>query len=88
MGGRPGIHAYLGPTEGSHVDGNVLEDNSADENENMDLKRFNKHSDRHASEDSRTKGGKKGELRCDTCGKCYKHSSCLTKHMYVLEGVA
>lgn len=23
-----------------------------------------------------------GELRCDTCGKGYKHSSCLTKHMY------
>jgi hypothetical protein len=21
------------------------------------------------------------ELRCDTCGKGYKHSSCLTKHM-------
>ena len=24
-----------------------------------------------------------GELKCDTCGKGYKHSSCLTKHMYV-----
>jgi hypothetical protein len=24
------------------------------------------------------------ELRCDTCGKGYKHSSCLTKHMWVL----
>lgn len=23
------------------------------------------------------------ELRCDTCGKGYKHSSCLTKHMWV-----
>ena len=22
-----------------------------------------------------------GELKCDTCGKGYKHSSCLTKHM-------
>ncbi|KKA28185.1 hypothetical protein TD95_003722 [Thielaviopsis punctulata] len=22
------------------------------------------------------------ELRCDTCGKSYKHSSCLTKHMW------
>ena len=21
------------------------------------------------------------ELKCDTCGKGYKHSSCLTKHM-------
>lgn len=25
-----------------------------------------------------------GELRCDKCGKGYKHSSCLTKHLYVL----
>jgi hypothetical protein len=24
-----------------------------------------------------------GELRCDKCGKGYKHSSCLTKHLYV-----
>ena len=24
-----------------------------------------------------------GELRCDTCGKGYKHSSCLTKHLSV-----
>jgi hypothetical protein len=23
------------------------------------------------------------ELKCDTCGKGYKHSSCLTKHMWV-----
>lgn len=24
----------------------------------------------------------KGELRCEHCGKGYKHSSCLTKHLY------
>lgn len=40
---------------------------------------------RRASEGSYlTKGeGKRlpSELRCDTCGKGYKHSSCLTKHM-------
>ena len=24
-----------------------------------------------------------GELRCETCGKGYKHSSCLTKHLLV-----
>jgi len=28
----------------------------------------------------RTSGG---ELRCETCGKGYKHSSCLTKHLLV-----
>jgi hypothetical protein len=33
-----------------------------------------------------TKEGKKSsrvELRCETCGKGYKHSSCLTKHLFV-----
>ena len=25
-----------------------------------------------------------GELRCEKCGKGYKHSSCLTKHLYVI----
>jgi hypothetical protein len=43
---------------------------------------------RRASEGSRlTKGeGKRAsgsELRCETCGKGYKHSSCLTKHLSV-----
>ena len=28
-----------------------------------------------------------GELRCDKCGKGYKHSSCLTKHLSVLFGL-
>ena len=42
---------------------------------------------RRASEGSHlTKGeGKRssGELRCEKCGKGYKHSSCLTKHLSV-----
>ena len=46
---------------------------------------------RRASEGSYlTKGeGKRssGELRCDKCGKGYKHSSCLTKHLSVLFGL-
>lgn len=36
-----------------------------------------------------TKGdGKRssGELRCEKCGKGYKHSSCLTKHLSVYSG--
>ncbi len=48
---------------------------------------------RRASEGSRlSKGeGKRmsaGELRCDKCGKGYKHSSCLTKHLSVPSGRA
>ena len=46
---------------------------------------------RRASEGSYlTKGESKrssGELRCDKCGKGYKHSSCLTKHLLVLSGL-
>jgi hypothetical protein len=45
---------------------------------------------RRASEGSYlTKGeGKRssGELRCEKCGKGYKHSSCLTKHLSVYTG--
>ncbi len=25
-----------------------------------------------------------GDLKCDQCGKAYKHGSCLTKHLYVV----
>ena len=44
---------------------------------------------RRASEGSRlVKGeGKRtasGELKCEKCGKGYKHSSCLTKHLLVV----
>ena len=40
---------------------------------------------RRASEGSHLSGGKRasGELRCEKCGKGYKHSSCLTKHLLV-----
>jgi len=34
-----------------------------------------------AKMDSKRTSG--GELRCETCGKGYKHSSCLTKHLLV-----
>lgn len=45
---------------------------------------FNKQRIRRASEGQSTKGeGKKNDLRCDKCGKGYKHSSCLTKHLFV-----
>ncbi|KAJ5523155.1 hypothetical protein N7513_012699 [Penicillium frequentans] len=39
---------------------------------------------RRASEGAQSKEGKRvpAELRCDRCGKGYKHGSCLSKHMW------
>lgn len=56
-----------------------------DDEENTDL---NKSRTRRASEGQQLiKGdGKKAhgnDLRCEKCGKGYKHSSCLTKHLFV-----
>lgn len=91
MSARPSMHSYFsGPASAaSGQDNDVLEDNSNDDDLPSSSKRLsNKNRNRRASEGSYlTKGeGKKSssELRCDTCGKGYKHSSCLTKHLYVL----
>lgn len=60
-----------------------------DENDDMDDEEetgFKESRMRRASEGQHlTKDGKKGaaELKCDKCGKGYKHSSCLTKHLFV-----
>jgi hypothetical protein len=90
MSARPSMHSYFNgssTTSGSGQDNDALEDNSHDEdvapsNKGMSSKSRN----RRASEGSYlVKGeGKRSasELRCDTCGKGYKHSSCLTKHLY------
>ena len=52
-----------------------------------DVKNINKARARRASEGSHLrKEGKRvagGELRCNECGKGYKHSSCLNKHLSV-----
>jgi hypothetical protein len=58
-------------------------DMSADEREGgLDKARIRRASDGQPL----TKDGRKSnrvELRCDKCGKGYKHSSCLTKHLFV-----
>ena len=57
-------------------------DMSADEGEaGLDKARVRRASDGQPL----TKDGKKAraELRCEKCGKGYKHSSCLTKHLFV-----
>jgi hypothetical protein len=82
------MHSYFDAA--SHAapgqDNDALEDNSNDEDNQSSSKNL-KNRNRRASEGSHLiKGeGKKSaaDLRCDTCGKGYKHSSCLTKHLYV-----
>ena len=64
-----------------------IEDNAIDDVVPAEKGMGSKNRNRRASEGSYlVKGeGKRvaSELRCDTCGKSYKHSSCLTKHLYV-----
>jgi hypothetical protein len=80
-----------GTTNGNALDHNVahesIEDNAIDDAVPAEKGMGSKNRNRRASEGSYlVKGeGKRvsSELRCDTCGKGYKHSSCLTKHLYV-----
>ena len=78
------MHAYFGPSGATDPkEEDAVEDNSGED----EAAQKNKNRNRRASEGSYLIKGdskKSGDLRCDTCGKGYKHSSCLTKHMYVL----
>jgi hypothetical protein len=69
-------------------DESAIDDDQNDEMDDEENSAFNKSRTRRASEGQQlVKGdGKKAhgsELRCDKCGKGYKHSSCLTKHLFV-----
>jgi hypothetical protein len=83
------MHSYFsGPGAAAGAQNNdALDDNSHDEDNTSSSKNL-KSRNRRASEGShlvKGEGKKSGaDLRCDTCGKGYKHSSCLTKHLYVL----
>ena len=61
-----------------------LNDDDMDEEEETGFKQSRM---RRASEGQHLmKGDKKangGDLKCDKCGKGYKHSSCLSKHLFV-----
>jgi hypothetical protein len=81
MSGRPNIGTYFGSES---ADQEALEDNSNEDEASPDRKLSTKARNRRASEGSFLKSESKraaSELRCDTCGKGYKHSSCLTKHL-------
>jgi hypothetical protein len=90
MGGHLPRTAY-GTSIGNATDHNLahesIEDNAIDDVVPAEKGMGSKNRNRRASEGSYlVKGeGKRAstELRCDTCGKSYKHSSCLTKHLYV-----
>ncbi len=89
MSARPSMHSYFNASSSttSGQDNDALEDNSPDEDRDPSSKSLStKHRNRRASEGSYlSKGESKksgSDLRCDTCGKGYKHSSCLTKHLY------
>lgn len=77
--GPDGVARSINVQESAIDDG----DRSGDEGE----KAFQKARMRRASDGQPlVKEGRKSnrpELRCDQCGKGYKHSSCLTKHLFV-----
>jgi hypothetical protein len=66
----------------SAIDDDQNDDDMDDEDTSNN---FNKARMRRASEGQHLNGKKSSanELRCDKCGKNYKHSSCLTKHLFV-----
>lgn len=70
----------------SSIDENIAVDGSSHDDKPVTTKNRN----RRASEGSHLVRGEgkrvSTELRCDQCGKGYKHSSCLTKHMCVYPG--
>jgi uncharacterized ferredoxin-like protein len=66
----------------------AIEDDQMEDMDEEDESEFNQARMRRASEGQHLiKDGKKagsgGDLKCDKCGKGYKHSSCLTKHLFV-----
>jgi hypothetical protein len=71
-------------------DESAIEDDQNDEMDDDDEENvaFSKSRTRRASEGqqlikSESKKGNPNDLRCEKCGKGYKHSSCLTKHLFV-----
>ena len=86
-----GTGTGTGTGTGNALDHNLahesIEDHAIDDVVPADKGMGSKSRNRRASEGSYlAKGeGKRvtSELHCDTCGKSYKHSSCLTKHLYV-----
>jgi uncharacterized ferredoxin-like protein len=72
----------------SDRDESAIEDDQMEDMDEDDESEFNQARMRRASEGQHLikdgkKAGSAGDLKCDKCGKGYKHSSCLTKHLFV-----
>ncbi|KAF5027241.1 hypothetical protein F66182_657 [Fusarium sp. NRRL 66182] len=74
------------PETKQELNGSAIEDDPNDGSADEGTAKFQKARQRRASDGQTLKEGKKSnrvEVRCDKCGKGYKHSSCLTKHLLV-----
>ncbi|KAF4973242.1 hypothetical protein FSARC_397 [Fusarium sarcochroum] len=74
------------PETKQELNGSAIEDDLNDGSADEGTTKFQKARQRRASDGQTLKESKKSnrvEVRCDKCGKGYKHSSCLTKHLLV-----
>ncbi|KAM0562142.1 hypothetical protein ACHAPJ_002586 [Fusarium lateritium] len=73
------------PETKQELNGSAIEDDLNDGSADEGTTKFQKARQRRASDGQTLKESKKSnrvEVRCDKCGKGYKHSSCLTKHLW------
>ncbi|KAM0224954.1 hypothetical protein ACHAQD_001753 [Fusarium lateritium] len=73
------------PETKQELNGSAIEDDMNDGSADEGTTKFQKARQRRASDGQTLKESKKSnrvEVRCDKCGKGYKHSSCLTKHLW------
>ena len=79
---QPGTGMLAARNESALIDGPPLASISEKPNSKNRMRRA---SDGSTLSSSKKKPGH-GDLKCETCGKGYKHSSCLTKHLLVSQG--
>lgn len=80
------IHGQDGRIDGSHLamEGSAVVDGAATLEIEGSMSRARVRRASEGAHLSRSEGKRSsGELRCEKCGKGYKHSSCLTKHLLV-----
>ena len=86
VGGASGFSSYLSRSMNSPSQEPPVARKPSPSNSDQDGKSVPKGHNRRASEGAHMKtDGKRApaDLRCDRCGKGYKHGSCLSKHMCV-----